>query len=117
MKICADCKLLLLLFFGAVHVGSRSSISNEPKLRLECLVALIWHFLRILRRIPQKSFFSEANAWWFFLRNQGVKIEVCFLVGKYVGGVKGEEYKQNQNPAQSQVNTLLWVKITCKTCI
>lgn len=61
MKICADCKLVSLLFFGAVCVDSRSSVLNGPKLRLECLMGLILHFFRILRSIPQKSVFKSAE--------------------------------------------------------
>lgn len=61
MKTCADCKLDSLLFFGAMHVDSRSSVSNGSELRLKCLVDLIWHFFGILRSTSQNSLFKSED--------------------------------------------------------
>lgn len=86
MKICSDRKPVSLLFFRGVHADSSSSVLNGLYLRLEYLVGVMtWHSFRILRSIPRNPYLklqiSKCNAWFFFLRRQGNKIEMCFLVG------------------------------------
>lgn len=86
MKTCSGCKLISLLFFRGVDADSSSSVLNGLYLRLECLVGvMIWHSFRILRSIPRNPYLNlqiiKWNAWFFFLRRQGNKIEMCFLVG------------------------------------